>query len=75
MAGCSCCASFQAEGLASISGFWEMGEQHGRCRWEGLRAQDSLLQRQPSSLVQKQRNQCRQLIDGELDWEELLGAK
>jgi hypothetical protein len=31
----------------------EAGEQHGRCRWEGLREQDRLLVNQPAEFTIK----------------------
>ena len=53
----------------------EMGEQHGRCRWEGLREQDRLLANQPAAVIAKQRRRCRAWLDGELSWPQLLGEK
>jgi len=75
MAGCSCCASFQAEALASVAGFWEMGEQHGCCRCEELREQDKLLQPHPPEAIARQRRRCRAWLDGELSWSEVLGER
>jgi hypothetical protein len=53
----------------------EAGEQHGRCRWEGLREQDRLLANQPAAVIAKQRRCCRAWLDGELSWPQLLGEK
>ena len=36
----------------------EMGEQHGRCNWEGLRDQDRLLAHQPQDAITRQRLRC-----------------
>ena len=53
----------------------DAGEQHGRCRWEGLREQDKLLQRHPPGVVALQRRRCRQWLDGELSWSDLCGER
>ena len=53
----------------------EMGEQHGRCKWEGLREQDRLLQRHPPEVIAKQRRRCRAWLQGELSWSEVLGER
>ena len=51
----------------------EMGEQHGRCRWEGLREQDRLIAGYPPQVIAKQRRRCRQWLAGEITWAEVLG--
>ena len=56
-----------------MAGFWEMGEQHGRCRCEELREQDKLLQPHPPEAIARQRRRCRAWLDGELSWPQLLG--
>ena len=54
----------------------EAGEQHGRCRWEGLRAQDKLLQQHHTpEAVARQRRRCRRWLAGELSWSDLCGER
>ena len=53
-----------------------MGEQHSRCRWEGLRANDQLVAKNhPPHVVRQQRRRCRQMLVGELSWSEVLGER
>jgi RecB family exonuclease len=51
----------------------EQADKHSRCPWDGLKAQDKLLEKHPAPVVERQRRRCRQWLDGELSWSDLLG--
>ena len=53
----------------------ELEDRHTRCPWSGLRANDQLVAKHPRHVVAQQRRRCRQWLDGELTWQEVLGER
>ena len=53
----------------------EQEDKHCRAPWTQLREQDKLLQRHPPQVVARQRRRCRQWLEGELSWSEVLGER